>query len=399
MINVTKLWCGGEFEGDGLRYARREGGAPVVVWNCTALCNLRCRHCYAEASSRRRRGELSGDEARRMIDDLAGFGVPVLLFSGGEPLLREDLFDLGAHARSLGMRTVISTNGTLIGEAEAERIRENGFSYVGVSIDGMGETNDRFRGVEGAFDAAKWGIRACRMAGLRTGLRFTVTRHNRDQLERVLDFGREEWVNRLCIYHLVYAGRGSDMENDDIGREEARALVGEIISKAAEYHASDSSCELLTVDNHADGVYVYLGLLKEDPARADSAMDLLERAGGNRSGEGIGCIGPEGNVYADQFLRSLPLGNVRERPFSEIWSDGGNEILAALRDRKSLLKGRCGRCRWKAVCNGNMRARALACYGDLMAEDPACYLTEEEISPLAEGRRAAMMPPEEGPGV
>ena len=385
MINVTKLYCGGTFPGDRLRYAASGNPAPVVAWNCTRRCNLKCRHCYSNAGEGDDGGELSSAEAREMISDLARYGVPVLLFSGGEPLLRPDVMELGAWAVGKGIRTVLSTNGTIIGSREAAAIRESGFSYAGISLDGLGSDNDRFRGAVGAFDAAVEGMSQCLRAGLKTGLRVTLTGRNLASLESLLDLARREGLVRACVYHLVYCGRGSDMARDDLTSGEARGAMDAVMRKAREFYSSNREFEILTVDNHSDGVYVYLRLLAEDPVRAAATRALLERAGGNRSGVGIACIDANGVVYPDQFMRQSPVGSVREKAFSEIWSDRGNPILAALRDRKGLLKGRCGRCLWKEICNGNMRARALAAHDDLWAEDPACYLADEEISGLHHG--------------
>lgn len=392
MIGISKLYCGTVEPSDALRYGRKSKDLPshllqfsgdkkpVVVWNCTRRCNLKCRHCYSDAGAGDDRGELSGAEAREMISDLARYGVPVLLFSGGEPLLRPDVMELGAWAAvEKGIRTVLSTNGTLIGSKEAAAIRESGFSYVGISLDGIGSDNDRFRGAAGAFDGAVEGMRQCLRAGLKTGLRVTLTGPNHAGLEPLLDLARGEGLSRACIYHLVYCGRGSGMMRDDLSPVEARRAMDAVMRKAREFYASDREFEILTVDNHADGVYIYLRLCEEDPKRAAAARSLLERAGGNRSGGGIACIDAHGIVYPDQFMRQSPVGSVREKPFSGIWSGRGNRLLAALRNRQGLLKGRCGRCSWKGMCNGNMRARALAVHGDLWAEDPACYLTDDEI--------------------
>lgn len=380
MINVTKLYRGGTFAGDHLRYPADGRAAPVVAWNCTERCNLSCRHCYSDAGIRDAGDELSSAEAKGMISDCARYGVPVLLFSGGEPLLRRDIMELGAWAGGKGIRTVLSTNGTLIGKEEAAAIRGSGFSYVGISVDGLGAENDFFRGAAGAFDRAVEGMRQCLGAGLKTGLRITLTRQNYASLEALLDFARSEGVKRVCVYHLVYCGRGVGMAGDDLGHSEARGVMDVILRKAREFYSVDREFEILTVDNHADGVYLYRRLRAEDPERAAAARVLLERAGGNRSGMGIACVDARGAVYPDQFMRQSPVGNVREKMFSEIWSDRGNALLAALRNRRGLLKGKCGRCSWREMCNGNMRARALAAHGDLWAEDPACYLTEEEIT-------------------
>ncbi len=381
MINVTKLYCGGKFGGDELRYYKKGGmSAPVVVWNCTSRCNLKCRHCYIDARKRPLPDELSTGEAEDMIHDLAEYGVPVLLFSGGEPLLRPDILELGALAREMGIRTVISTNGTLIGKDETHALRDSGFEYVGISLDGLKGVNDRFRGVPGSFKNARGALRHCLKAGLKTGVRMTLNKQNHKWLREVMNFAKVEGIKRFCLYHLVYCGRGSNMEKDDLGRDETRQLMDTLIELAREFYHSDPSFEILTVDNHADGVYIYNRMLREGSERANEVLALLGNAGGNRSGIAIACVDSQGFVFADQFMRQLPLGNVRERRLSQIWESADNKLLSALRDRGRLLKGRCGRCRWQEICNGNMRARALVVYNDLWAEDPACYLTEEEIT-------------------
>ncbi len=391
MIGVTQLLCGKLRPGDVLRYGRRTEGAPaallrysadkrpVVVWNATRRCNLACVHCYAAARSEPDPDELSTEQARAMIDDLAQFGVPVLLFSGGEPLLREDIFELGRYAAQRGIRAVISTNGTLIDRRTAQRIREAGFSYVGVSLDGLRETNDRFRGRAGAFDEALEGIRQCRAAGVRVGLRFTVNRRNFADLGGIFDLVAEERIERLCIYHLVYAGRGTRLLGEALSHEETRQAVDLIFRRAEEFCARGLDCEVLTVDNHADGPYLYLKLAREQPERAADALQLLRWNGGNSSGMGIGCVDWRGDVHPDQFWTHYSLGNVGERPFSEIWTDTSNPLLAGLKNRRALLKGRCAACRFIDICNGNFRVRAEAVFGDVWAHDPACYLTDEEI--------------------
>jgi radical SAM protein with 4Fe4S-binding SPASM domain len=359
----------------------------VVVWNATRACNLRCLHCYLDAERQGRQPdegraseeELTTGEAKRMLDDLARFGVPVILFSGGEPLLRPDLMELGEYAIERGLRAVISTNGTLLNPALAKRIKEAGFSYVGVSLDGTEETNDRFRGERGAFAAALRGIRNCREAGLRTGLRLTLNRRNFTDLPAIFDLLVEERLPRACFYHLVYAGRGAKLREEDLTHEQSREAIELIFERARAYHRGKVDLEVLTVDNHADGVYLYQTVGREDPARANEVGELLRWNGGNSSGVGIGAVGPRGEVHADQFWQHYSFGNVRRRPFSEIWRDTSDEIMRGLKDRKPLLKGRCGACRHLDLCNGNLRVRAEAVYGDVWQQDPACYLTDREI--------------------
>ncbi len=388
MISVSRLLCGAKYFGDSLRYkadsgAQRHGAAaghgPVVVWNITRTCNLRCMHCYAGSDEQIAPDQLTTAEAKKFIDQLAGFKVPVILFSGGEPLLREDFFNLAEYAGKKGIRATLSTNGTLITPDIAKDIKRLGISYVGISLDGIGPDNDRFRGCKGAFDAALEGIRACRAIEQRVGLRFTINRHNYHQMPDIFKLILAEDIPRVCFYHLVYSGRGSEMRDEDISHEETRAALDLIIEKTMDFHQRGLNKEILTVDNHADGIYIYLSLLGSAPARAARVRELLQMNGGNRSGVAIGAVDWAGNVYPDQFTRNHLLGNVREKPFAEIWQDTGHPVLRGLKDRKPLLTGRCASCRWLSMCNGNFRARAEAIHGDFWAPDPACYLTDGEI--------------------
>jgi len=387
MISISTLVCGSELPSHRLRYGRGCGpSGPVVVYNCTWRCNLACRHCYAGAGCGG--DELTSEQARRLLDDLAGLGTPVVLFSGGEPLLREDLPELAAAAVRAGMRAVISTNGTLITEALARRLAEVGVGYVGVSIDGLRRTHDRFRQAEGAFEAALAGLARCQAAGVKVGLRMTLTRHNIADLEGVFELVRRRDIPRVCFYHLVYAGRGQALRREDLTPPQRRDALDKIMDFARELHAEGRGVEVLTVDNHADGPYVYLRLLRENPARAAEALRLLRANGGNASGVRLACVRPDGDVLPDQFWHGRVIGNVRARPFSEIWRDESNELLAALRSRPRPLTGRCARCRWLDICNGNFRARAEAATGDPWGDDPACYLSDEEIAAgeTSEGR-------------
>ncbi|WP_449240273.1 putative heme d1 biosynthesis radical SAM protein NirJ1 [Desulfoscipio gibsoniae] len=388
MISVSRLLCGAKYYGDSLRYKHdagcqrngtTAGHGPVVVWNTTRTCNLRCLHCYSSSDDRIYDNELTTAEAKNFIDDLAAFNVPVILFSGGEPLLRHDFFALAGYARSKNIRCTLSTNGTLITPEVAAQIKDIGVSYVGISLDGIGDNNDRFRGRKGAFDAALSGIRACRAIGQRVGLRFTINRHNIDQLPDIFKLIEDEDIPRVCFYHLVYSGRGSKMINEDVSHTQTRRAMDLIMERTQDYHRRGLNKEILTVDNHADGIYIYLALQKADPARGERVRQLLTANGGNRSGIAIGAVDWFGNVYPDQFTRQHVLGNIREKSFADIWQNSSHPVLQGLKDRKPLLKERCADCRWLDMCNGNFRTRAEAVYGDFWAPDPACYLTDEEI--------------------
>jgi len=392
MIGISKLYCGAVEPSDALRYGRHSSRLPshllqfsadkkpVVVWNVTRRCNLRCVHCYAHAKEEAGADELTTEQGRILLDDLAAFGVPVVLFSGGEPLARKDLPELAAHAVGKGMRAVISTNGTLITAPVARTLKDIGLSYVGISLDGMQEVNDRFRAVPGAFRAAMDGIRNCQAAGIKVGLRFTINRFNVKEIPGIFDLIEEMDIPRVCFYHLVYAGRGSQLVKEDLSSEEARRALDLIIDRTRRLHDQGKPKEVLTVDNHADGPYLYLRLLKEDPARAKEVLELLQWNEGNNSGRGIGCVSWDGAVHADQFWRHYSFGNVKERPFSEIWMDTSNPLMAQLKEKKHHVKGRCAECRWLDVCAGNFRVRAEAVTGDVWAPDPACYLSDEEIA-------------------
>lgn len=392
MIGISKLYCQTVEPSDALRYERMSSKLPshllqfskdkrpVVVWNVTRKCNLKCVHCYAHAKNQSFDNELSTDEGKKLLDDLAGFGVPVILFSGGEPLARKDLFELAEYAVSKGMRAVISTNGTLITKDVANTLKKIGLSYVGISIDGLEEVNDKFRGVKGAFSSAMKGIENCQSAGIKVGLRFTINRFNMDEISGIFDILEEKEIPRACFYHLVYAGRGSKLVEDDTTHEQSRKAVDIILDRTKDLHDRGKHKEILTVDNHADGPYLYMRLLQENPDRAKEVMELLQMNEGNNSGRGIGCVSWDGEVHADQFWRHHSFGNVLKKPFSEIWTDLDNPLMKQLKEKKLHVKGRCATCRWLDICGGNFRVRAEAVSGDVWAPDPACYLTDEEIA-------------------
>ena len=389
MISVTKLLFATEYFGDSLRYtdnahkARngvREGMGPVVVWNSTRTCNLKCRHCYMSSDAKKYQNELTTAEAKQFIDDLADFNVPVLLFSGGEPLIRPDFFELADYAAKKGVRPTLSTNGTLITPEVARKIKDIGVGYVGISLDGLREVNDIFRGKAGAFEAAMNGIKNCVAVDQRVGLRFTINHHNIQELENIFDFIEEENINRVCFYHLVYSGRGNQMMDEDVTAEESRRAMDIIIRRTRDFEERGLKKEILTVDNHCDGVYMYLKALQEGKDElAQQIKKYIAMNGGNRSGMAFAEVDPLGYVHPDQFTQHHTFGNVRERKFGDIWQDTTNPIMAGLKDRKPLLKGRCSKCKFLDNCNGNFRTRAEARTGDFWESDPSCYLTDEEI--------------------
>lgn len=409
MIDISVLYSGLETPSTPHRYGRKitqidppehqrmqvarsaAERKPIVVWNITRTCNLRCAHCYTDSEAKKYGGELNTDEAKAVLDDLAEFKVPAVLFSGGEPLTREDLFELAAYGRSRGLHVVLSTNGTLINRETAERLKDLQFAYVGISLDSaIPAIHDKFRGMVGAFDRTMRGFRHCVDVGQKVGLRLTLTRQTFVDLDKIFDFIEREGINRACFYHLCPAGRGKSVM--DLTHAESRKAIDIIINRTGDLIARGKNVEILTVDNHCDGPYLHLKMLREGHPRAQQVLDMISWNGGARysSGVGIGNIDFNGNVHADQFSMFRTFGNVRERKFSDIWRDTSNPIMAGLKDRLPLLEGRCAECRFKTVCGGSLRARAEVLTDNPWASDPACYLTDEEIAgePIADGAGA-----------
>lgn len=399
MISVSKLLCGLDSESDGLRYdAAAESGQtqiterkqrrPVVVWNMTRRCNLYCQHCYAVAQTEPADGELSTEEGERLLEQLADYGAPVVLFSGGEPLVRDDVEHLVAYARDLGLRPVLSTNGTLLTEERAHALKDAGIEYVGVSVDGLPDRNDEFRGQQGAFEAAVRGIHNSQAAGLKTGLRYTVTEANAPDLDGVISLLHDEGIDRFCFYHLDYGGRGEAIQDIDLTPAHRRDVVRRVCDLTRDYHEQGDEIETLLVGNYADA-----GFLVEyasDELGVDHAATVrryLEVNGGDPAGERVADVDYQGNVHLTQFWQQYSLGNVRDRAFGDIWSDHTNPLLDALRERPEYLHGKCQTCQYADICRGGSRLRALAVHDDPFAPDPQCYLTPEErgVTPTPDG--------------
>lgn len=405
MIDISKLYCGTTSTGDPLRYGTHAPAdchgnpphrtatsarerRPIVVWSTTRTCNLNCRHCYTDSRNQRYGGELSTEEGVDLIDDLASFGVPSILFSGGEPLMRRDIFHLIEHAASKDLRPVLSTNGTLIDRRTAHDLKNAGVVYVGISLDGMEDVNDRFRGERGAFARAMRGFENCRAEGQRVGLRLTLTKHTYVDLNRIFDFIESEGINRACFYHLVYSGRGADIFADDCSHRQTREAMDIILSRTRDFTERGLDINILTVDNHADGVYLYLKLKEQNPARAEEVRALLSWNGGgaNSTGVGIANIDFHGFVHPDQFWQDYTFGSIRERPFGDIWMDETDPLMRGLKRKAEYIKGRCRVCAYRDLCNGSMRVRAFRAYNDPWAPDPQCYLTDDEIGLTEEAK-------------
>ncbi|SMX27442.1 Antilisterial bacteriocin subtilosin biosynthesis protein AlbA [Pelagimonas phthalicica] len=369
-----------------VRVRRGSGGVkPVVIWNLTRRCNLKCRHCYTTSADVQFPGELSHDQAMGVLDDLNGFKIPALILSGGEPLSRFDFFDLARHARDLDFRYLaLSTNGTKLVGDTAERVADLNFDYVGISIDGVQDFNDWFRGQEGAYAEALAGIRACKARGIKVGLRFTITEENAHMLEDMLDLCDSEGVDKFYLSHLVYAGRGDKHRGDDTEHKRTRHAMDVLIQRGWEAIQNGKPLELVTGNNDADAVYFLQWVQQNFSAeQAEHVRAHLEAWGGNSSGLGVANIDPLGRVHPDTYWSDYTIGNVKTAPFTKLWT-GDDAMLATLRQRPRPLKGRCGACAFKEVCGGNTRIRALQVTGDPWAEDPACYMSNQEVG-IADG--------------
>ncbi|WP_297528205.1 heme d1 biosynthesis radical SAM protein NirJ [Thiohalobacter sp.] len=366
--------------------------APVVIWNLVRRCNLTCKHCYAISADRDFPGELGTDEVMAVMQDLREYGVPALILSGGEPLLRPDIFEISRQAKALGFYTALSSNGTLIDEGNIADIAAVGYDYVGISIDGLRETHDAFRRRKGAFDDALGGIRLCRDAGIRVGLRMTLTRDNAHELPDVLALMDDEGVDKFYLSHLNYGGRGNRNRKDDAHFRMTREAMDLLIRASWSDVQAGRDREFVTGNNDADGVYLLHWVQRHLPDRAALARQLLADWGGNASGRDIANIDNLGTVHPDTFWWDYPLGNVRERPFSQIWNDTSDPLMAGLKQAERPVKGRCSACTHRDICGGNTRVRAWQITGDPWAEDPGCYLDDDELGIRAGAARVPVTP-------
>ena len=362
---------------------KRTPPGPVVIWNLVRRCNLTCKHCYSISADKDFPGELGPEEVFAVMDDLNRFRVPVLILSGGEPLLRPDIYAIAQRAKDMGFYVGLSSNGTLIDEHNIERIAAVGFDYVGVSLDGIAATHDRFRRMDGAFDASLRGIRLCRDKGIKVGIRFTLTQDNAQDLPALLQLMEDEQLDKFYLSHLNYAGRGNTNRKHDAVHQTTRQAMDLLFDTCWRYQQAGLHKEFVTGNNDADGVYLLMWIRKHFPAMEAHMRAKLAQWGGNSSGVNIANIDNLGNVHPDTFWWNYTLGNVKERPFSDIWPDTTDPLMAGLKASPRTVKGRCGECAYFDICGGNTRVRAYQLTGDPWQEDPACYLDDEEIGVTA----------------
>ncbi|VAX09128.1 Heme d1 biosynthesis protein NirJ [hydrothermal vent metagenome] len=368
-----------ELAEDRLVQSRRQPPGPVVIWNLVRRCNLTCRHCYSISADKDFPNELSTDEVYTVMDDLKAFHVPVLILSGGEPLLRPDIFEISKRAKAMGFYLGLSTNGTLITENNIQQIKEIGYDYVGVSIDGLRETHDYFRRKKGAFDESMQGIRLCREAGIRVGMRFTITTDTANELPALLQLMDDEGIDKFYLSHLNYAGRGNKNRKEDVHHKMTREAMDLLFDTCWKDIQAGRKREFVTGNNDADGVYLLFWVARHFPDKVEAMRTRLSQWGGNSSGVNISNIDNLGNVHPDTFWWNYNLGNVKQQPFSSIWKNSDDPLMVGLRSKPRPLKGRCAACHYRDICGGNTRVRAYQISGDAWQEDPACYLDDEEI--------------------
>jgi heme d1 biosynthesis radical SAM protein NirJ len=352
--------------------------APVVIWNLLRRCNLTCKHCYATSADSVFRDELDTTTAMAVIDDLHDAGVKVLILSGGEPLLRHDLFVLSAYARSKGFFVALSTNGTLIDEQNIAHIRAAQFDYVGISIDGLEATHDEFRQLKGSFASSMRGIQLCREQGIRVGLRTTLTQENHAQLPQLLELMREYDVQKFYLSHLNYSGRGKRSRQLDARQQMSREAMTLIFERAWADILQGLDSDFVSGNNDADAILLLHWVDQHLPQHTARLERMLRDWGGNASGSGIANIDNTGEVHPDTYWWQHSVGNVRRTPFRTLWLEQPDALLQQLRVHPRAVGGRCAECRWLAICNGNTRTRAWA-EGDLWGQDPGCHLSDEEI--------------------
>ena len=371
--------------------ARKTPG-PVVIWNLVRRCNLTCKHCYSISADRDFPGELDTAQVFEVMDDLKTFQVPVLILSGGEPLMRPDIFDISRRAKDLGFYVGLSSNGTLIDRDNIRQIADVGYDYVGISIDGLKKTHDTFRRREGAFEEAMQGIALCQQHGIKVGMRFTLTRDNAAELPQILELMRQRDIDKFYLSHLNYAGRGNKNRKDDVVHKMTRDAMDLLFDTCWQHILDNDPREFVTGNNDADGVYLLQWARQRFPEKVDELRTRLQQWGGNASGVNISNIDNLGNVHPDTFWWDYHLGNVKQRPFSQIWPDTSDPLMAGLKSFPRPLEGRCAQCRYQKICGGNTRVRAYQLTGNPWAEDPACYLYDDELGIEAGAERLVNRP-------
>lgn len=353
-------------------YKPQENTPRLVFWETTAGCNLKCVHCRASATDFRSPDDLTTEESFALLDSIASFAAPVIVLSGGEPLVRDDIFDIAAHGTLLGLRMVLATNGTLITPEVARRMLESGIQRISVSIDGASAaSHDPFRGVEGAFDAVMQGIENAKAAGVPFQINTTITKHNLKEIPEILNMAVELGAVALHIFLLVPTGCGKEIADEEmITPQEYEKILNWYYDKS-----KDSPIGLkATCAPH------YFRIMRQRAAEegikiTPESHGFEAMTKGCLAGTAVCFVSHKGEVFPCGYLPLL-AGNIRETPFPEIWRE--SELFKALRD-DSLLEGKCGPCEFKRVCGG-CRARAYAETSNYLTEEPYCAFTPARLS-------------------
>lgn len=363
--------------------AARKMPGPVVIWNLIRRCNLRCKHCYSTSLDIDFKDELTTEQIKATIDDLKVAQVPVLILSGGEPLLRPDIYEITAYAKAKGFYVALSTNGTLIDESNIEKIKAADYQYVGISIDGLEEFHDEFRRQEGSFKTSMHAIKLCKEAGIKIGMRLCLTKENFDDIPAMLDLMEENNVDKFYLSHLNYSGRGKrSAENDAMFKMTKDAMVM-LYERAWSHITQGIVTDFVTGNNDADGPFLlHWATEKFGESHPEAIANLKQRLinwGGNASGVNVANIDNTGTIHPDTYWWNHPIGNVKTEKFSDVWKNTQDPLMLGFRESPRPVKGRCKSCDYLNICGGNTRTRAFAQSGDAWAEDPGCYLDDEEI--------------------
>ena len=356
----------------------RNLNGSIAIWNFTNRCNLNCMHCYSK-SGLNAVDTLATEDIKKTILQMKAEGVKFIIFSGGEPLTRKDIFEIADFCKENGVVTYLSSNGLYFTRKNIDRIISS-FNYIGVSIDGDEKTHDRFRGLPGAFRETLKAVQMANDAGGRVGIRFTMTKETIDSLPFIFELAEKEQIPKIYISHLVYSGRGYDNLAMDLTKQERRKAVEYILDKAFEYYETQREIEIVTGNMEMDAVVFLERFSQRYPSYAEEMKKRLLAWGGNSAGRKLLNINSEGDVRPDPFF-PFTIGNILKEDFKEIWSN--KELLDRLREHPRKLGGICATCKQIAICNGGSRSRAYAISGDLWAEDPSCYLTKEERERLS----------------
>lgn len=349
----------------------------IAIWNFTNRCNLSCLHCYSKADLDAV-DILSTADIMDTLPKLKANGIKFLIFSGGEPLTRKDLFEIAGRCKELGIVTYLSTNGLYVKQSNAEKILD-AFNYIGISIDGSPEVHDKFRGLKGSFAESMKAVDLLNSFGkTKVGIRFTITKDTYDDLAFIFDLAEQHAIPKVYISHLVYSGRGLENLEMDLSKEQRIAAVNYILDKAFEYHETNRDIEIVTGNMEMDAILFYDRFAEKYPQHADEMKRRLIQWGGNSAGRKLLNIDSEGFVKPDPFFPAK-IGNILHQDFSDIWTNHPVPLLQKLRVHPRELLGKCKSCRYLDICNGGSRSRAYAIYGDMWAEDPSCYLSEEKI--------------------